>query len=40
MTFEDLFIADDRQIRSVLDYFIEIRELDEEDQNYEALTGE
>lgn len=39
MLFRDEFIADETKIRSVLDYFIEIRKLSEGDQHYEALTG-
>ncbi len=40
MIFRDEFIADEKQIRSVLDYFIEINPLSERHQRYEALTGE
>jgi hypothetical protein len=39
MVFVDEFIADQSQIRSVLDYSIQIRKLPETKQNYEALTG-
>ena len=39
MVFVDEFIADHRQIRSVLDYSIKIEELPEMEKNYEALTG-
>ncbi len=39
MIFSDLFIADEKQIRSVLDYFIQIQSLSAKDQRYEALTG-
>ncbi len=39
MIFRDEFIADEKQIRSVLDYFIEINPLSEKHQRYEALTG-
>ncbi len=39
MIFRDEFIADEKQIRSVLDYFIEINPLGEKHQRYEALTG-
>ena len=39
MIFRDEFIADENQIRSVLDYFIQIRKLDMDDQYYVALTG-
>ncbi|XP_040575659.1 glycine receptor subunit alpha-2 [Lepeophtheirus salmonis] len=39
MVFHDEFIADQSQIRSVLDYFIEIRKLPDEYQHYVALTG-
>jgi len=39
MVFVDEFIADQTQIRSVLDYSIQIRALPEDQKNYEALTG-
>ena len=39
MVFVDEFIADHRQIRSVLDYSIKIEELPDMEKNYEALTG-
>ena len=39
MVFSDEFIADESQIRSVLDYAVEIRKLPEEKQNYVAITG-
>ena len=39
MVFVDEFIADQTQIRSVLDYSIEIKELPEHRKNYVALTG-
>ncbi|XP_059096027.1 glycine receptor subunit alpha-2-like [Tigriopus californicus] len=39
MIFKDEFIADEKQIRSVLDYFIDINKLSEKDQTYFALTG-
>ena len=39
MIFRDEFIADENQIRSVLDYFIQIRKLKPDDQYYVALTG-
>ena len=37
--FYDEFIADENQIRSVLDYVINIRKLKPKDQDYVALTG-
>jgi hypothetical protein len=37
--FYDEFIADENQIRSVLDYVINIRKLKPKDQYYVALTG-
>ena len=40
MTFMDEFISDDKSIRSVLDYFIEIKSLSDKDKMYVALTGE
>ena len=40
MIFLDEFIADENQIRSVLDYFIEIRKLPPNFSYYVALTGE
>ena len=40
MVFIDDFIADQSQIRSVLDYSIQIRKLPQSQQNYEALTGD
>ena len=39
MVFTDEFIADESQIRSVLDYAVEIRKLPESKQNYVAITG-
>ena len=39
MVFTDEFIADESQIRSVLDYAVEIRELPQHQQNYVAITG-
>ena len=39
MVFVDEFIADQSQIRSVLDYSIQIQKLPQSKQNYEALTG-
>jgi hypothetical protein len=39
MIFYDEFIADQKQIRSVLDYFIEIKKLPKDYQYYVALTG-
>ena len=39
MVFVDEFIADQTQIRSVLDYSIQIKELPEHQKNYVALTG-
>ena len=39
MIFIDEFIADQSQIRSVLDYSVQIRKLPVPHQNYEALTG-
>lgn len=39
MIFRDEFISDEKAIRSVLDYFIEIRSLSDKDKRYEALTG-
>merc|ERR1719348_2392478 len=39
MVFNDEFIADESQIRSVLDYSVQIRKLSIPHQNYEALTG-
>ena len=40
MIFLDEFIADESQIRSVLDYFIEINKLPPDYSYYVALTGE
>ena len=40
MVFKDAFIADENQIRSVLDYFIEVKKLKPDSQYYVALTGE
>ena len=39
MVFQDEFIADQEQIRSVLDYDITIRELPPDYSYYVALTG-
>ena len=39
MVFVDEFIANHTQIRSVLDYSIEIRALPKDRKNYVALTG-
>ena len=39
MVFTDEFIADESQIRSVLDYAVEIRKLPKDKQNYVAITG-
>merc|ERR1719445_1472473 len=39
MVFSDEFIADESQIRSVLDYAIQIKKLPESQQNYVAITG-
>ena len=39
LIFYDEFIADENQIRSVLDYVINIRKLKPKDQYYVALTG-
>jgi hypothetical protein len=39
MVFLDEFIADEKQIRSVLDYFIEINKLPPSYSYYVALTG-
>ena len=39
MVFSDEFIADESQIRSVLDYAVEIRKLPKDKQNYVAITG-
>ena len=39
MVFEDEFIANESQIRSVLDYAVEIRKLPASKQNYVAITG-
>ena len=39
MVFLDEFIADEKQIRSVLDYFIEIKKLPDSYSYYVALTG-
>ena len=39
MVFVDEFIANHTQIRSVLDYSIEIRALPKDQKNYVALTG-
>ena len=39
MVFLDEFIADEDQIRSVLDYYIEIRKLPPQFSYYVALTG-
>ena len=39
MVFVDEFIADHTQIRSVLDYSIEIHALPQHQKNYVALTG-
>ena len=39
MVFVDEFIADHTQIRSVLDYSIEIHSLPQHQKNYVALTG-
>ena len=39
MIFEDEFIADHSQIRSVLDYSVQIKELPQMRKNYVALTG-
>ena len=39
MVFQDEFIADEKQIRSVLDYFIEINKLPPSYSYYVALTG-
>ena len=39
MVFNDEFIADESQIRSVLDYTVEIKALPQSQQNYVAITG-
>ena len=39
MVFNDEFIADESQIRSVLDYSVKINKLPESKQNYVAITG-
>jgi hypothetical protein len=39
MVFKDEFIADESQIRSVLDYSVKISKLPESMQNYVAITG-
>jgi len=39
MVFNDEFIANESQIRSVLDYAVEIRKLPASKQNYVAITG-
>jgi len=39
MVFNDEFIANESQIRSVLDYAVEIRKLPPSKQNYVAITG-
>ena len=39
MVFKDEFITDQNQIKSVLDYFIEVKNLKPESQYYVALTG-
>ena len=39
MIFQDEFIADENQIRSVLDYFIQIKKLPQDFSYYVALTG-
>ena len=40
MIFRDEFIAEEKQIRSVLDYFIQIKKLPPDFSYYVALTGE
>jgi hypothetical protein len=40
MLFLDEFIADEKQIRSVLDYDVGINKLSPAEQRYTALTGE
>ena len=39
MVFNDEFIADEPQIRTVLDYAVDIRKLPADKQNYVAITG-
>ena len=39
MVFKDEFITDQNQIKSVLDYNIEVKNLKPESQYYVALTG-
>ena len=39
MVFLDEFIADETQIRSVLDYYIQIEKLPDKFSYYVALTG-
>ena len=40
MIFRDEFIADEKNIRSVLDYNVGINELSKEEKRYSAITGE
>ena len=40
MMFLDEFIADEKQIRSVLDYNVGINELSKKEKRYSAITGE
>ena len=40
MVYRDEFIADEKQIRSVLDYNVGITELSKEEKLYSAITGE
>ena len=39
MVFRDEFIADEKQIRSVLDYNVGINELSKAEKRYTAITG-